>query len=125
MKPTPPTRPSPRTLAAPPPVALRVPRPAESPAPRLPPLAALLAAAVAPGCAEPVCAATRADEVESHLPRSVRALRDGEATSALRELGIALGLQRHRTTRTAGMEVGGAAHPVDPTPRVQIGRAHV
>jgi hypothetical protein len=116
MKPIRPPRPSPRTLAAAPPAALRSPHPALESLPRLPTLAALLTAAAAPGCADPVCGATRADELETHGPRTVQALRGAEPGQALRELGIALGLQRHGTTRVPRVEAAGAPPPVLPTP---------
>jgi hypothetical protein len=116
MKPIRPPRPSPRTLAAAPPAALRTPHPALESLPRLPTLAALLTAAAAPGCADPVCGATRADELEAHGPRTVQALRGAAPGQALRELGIALGLQRHESTRVPRVEAAGAAPPVLPTP---------
>jgi len=117
MKPTRTPRPAPRTLAAAPPSGLRAPQPAAAVGHRIPTLAALLAAgAAAPGCADPVCGATRAHELEAHGAASVQAARGGEASRAVREIGVALGVVNHEATRVPDMVAAGAAPVVQPTP---------
>lgn len=117
MKPTRTPRPAPRTLAAAPPSGLRAPQPAAAVGHRIPTLAALLAAgAVAPGCADPVCGSSRADELEAHGAAGVQAARGGEASRAVREIGVALGVVSHGATRVPDIVAAGAAPVVQPTP---------
>ncbi len=111
-----PPRPSPpRTLAAPPPPRTRSPQTAATHT-ALPTLAALVASGVAiPGCHDPECGSTRADEIAQHGPTGVRAVRDGHAGSALREIGVALGVVSHDTGST-GVHVQGAETSVTTHP---------
>lgn len=120
MKPTRPPRPAPRTLAAAPPAQVRQPQPAAH-TQRFPTLAVVLASGAAlPACADPVCGTTRADELEAHGRMGVQAARGGEGSQALREIGIALGVVAHGTTRgtprVPDMVPAGAMPVVNPTP---------
>lgn len=121
MKPIRTPRPAPRTLAAAPPSGLRAPQPAAAVGHRIPTLAALLAAgAAAPGCADPVCGATRAHELEAHGAAGVQAARGGEASRAVREIGVALGVVNHEATRVPDMVAAGAAPVVQLTPPPRV-----
>ncbi len=122
MKPISPPRLAPRTLSATPPTPTRLPQPAVREA-RFPALAVVLAGGVvAPACADPVCGATRADELEAHGRLGAQAARGGEGTRALREIGVALGVVAHGTptgTTTQGprdFPAPGAMPVVNPTP---------
>lgn len=111
-------RPSPpRTLVDPPPPRTRAPQTAATHT-ALPTLAALVASGVViPGCHDPECGSTRADEIVQHGPTGVRAAGDGHASSALREIGIALGVVSHETgstgVRVQGGETAVTTHPVE------------
>lgn len=111
-------RPPPRTLAAQPPPLVRVPT-ATAYEGRFPALQVLLASGIVlPACAAPVCGETRADEVETHGRASMHAASDGEASRALRELGIALGVVTHPAATTVpdnGMHTAGVPVPVEHT----------
>lgn len=116
MKPTTKPRPSPRTLAAAPSAASRAPVTSQYAA-RFPALSVVLAGGVVlPACADPVCGTTRADELETHGRASARAASGGEASRALRELGIAVGVVTHDRTTVPEPQVAGAATPVQPMP---------
>lgn len=113
MKPT-----APRTLSATPTPQLRTPRTAVGDA-RFPSLAVVLAGgALVPACADPVCGETRADELEAHGRSGVRAAGRGEASAALREVGVALGVVAHTSTTVPQMHTAGAPPPVVVTPPV-------
>jgi hypothetical protein len=106
---------TPRTLSADVPPMLRVPSTSHNQT-RFPSLSVVLAgAALAPGCHEPVCGTDRADELQAHGSEGVRALRNGEGSRAVKEIGVALGLRSHTST-TPTMEVGGALPIVQPVP---------
>lgn len=110
--------PAPRTLSATPTPQLRTPRTAVGDA-RFPSLAVVLAGgALVPACAAPVCGETRADELEAHGRSGVRAAGRGEASAALREVGVALGVVAHTSTTVPQMHTAGAPPPVVVTPPV-------
>jgi len=101
-------------------VQVRLPQPAAR-GQSFPTLAVVLASgAVAPACADPVCGATRADELEAHGRLGVQAARGGEGSQALREVGVALGLVAHNTTRVPDMVPAGAMPVVNPNPPPRI-----
>src|SRR4051812_5723881 len=108
-------RPAPRTLSVQPPPMLRAPR-AAGYGTRLPTLATLLAGgAVVPACHDPECGATRASELEAHGARVIPAAREGRAGEALRELGVALGVTAHTSTRVPDPTVAGRMRAVTPS----------
>lgn len=113
-----PPRPSPpRTLVDPPPPRTRAPQTAATHT-ALPTLAALVASGVViPGCHDPECGSTRADEIAQHGPTGVRAAGDGHASAALREVGIALGVVSHESrstgVRVQGGETAVTTHPIE------------
>jgi len=118
MKPPRTPRPAPRTLAAAPPPSARPPH-AAARAATFPALAAALAGGVVlPACESPQCGATRADELEQHGRAAFRANGPGDA---LGEIGVALGVLRHGSTRVDAP--AGAVRPVttvpQPPPRVE------
>lgn len=94
----------------------RRPRPA-SECSSLPTLGALLASpALLAGCHGPVCGGERVDELRAHAPDASRALRQGELSSAARDIAVALGLTAHTSARREGLQVAGAAPVVQPPP---------
>lgn len=132
-----PPRPSPpRTLVDPPPPLTRSPQTAATHK-ALPTLAALVASGVViPGCHDPECGSTRADEIAQHGPTGVQAARSGRASEALHEIGVALGVVSHESgstgVRVQGGETsvtiqpithsGGVAVPVQTTPAGPVPR---
>jgi hypothetical protein len=110
-------RPAPRTLAAPPPSApLRTPRATGYEA-RFPALAVVLASGVVlPACHDPECGSTRSDELERHGADGLREAGRGRASSALRELGVAIGVVAHDRTTVPEVRAAGAIAPVQPNP---------
>lgn len=110
-------QPAPRTLATPPASAqLRLPR-ATHLGPRFPTLTVVLASGVAlPACHDPECGSTRSDELQRHGADSLREAREGRASNALRELGVALGVVTHDRTTVPEPQVAGAAPVVQPVP---------
>ncbi len=114
MKPPRTPRPAPRTLAAAPPPSARSPH-AAARAATFPALAAALAGGVVlPACESPQCGATRADELEQHGRAAFRANGPGDA---LGEIGVALGVLRHGSTRVDAP--AGAVRPVTTVPQPQ------
>lgn len=112
-----PRLPVPRTLAGTPSPQWRVPT-ASDYAGRFPALAAVLASgAVVPACHDPACGDTRADELEAHGRSGVRAAARGDAPDALREIGVALGVVEHQSTRAMAP---GEAPTVTVTPRPPV-----
>lgn len=106
-------RPTPRTLAAAPPAVLRAPQALVAAGASIPTLATLLAVGgLAPGCADPVCGATRADELEAHGADGLRAARNGEPSAALQEIALALGLVRHGAVARIPHPMAAGAVPV-------------
>lgn len=110
-------RPAPRTLATPPASAqLRLPR-ATQRGPGFPTLTVVLASGVVlPACHAPECGATRSDELQRHGADGLREAREGRASNALRELGVALGVVTHDRTTVPEPQVAGAAPVVQPVP---------
>ena len=93
-------RPAPRTLSATPPPSARVPH-ATLARTRFPSLVAVIAGrALVPACHAPECGDTRADELTTHGAASMRAARRGQASTALQEIGVALGVSSHASTAT-------------------------
>lgn len=85
----------------------------------LPSLAlALGGAAALQGCHDPVCGATRADELQAHGNSVDQAARDGRFGEAIRQFGVATGLTRHSAARVDDptMVPAGAMPIADPTP---------
>jgi hypothetical protein len=112
MKPPRLARPAPRTLAAAPPAPVRSPQAAARPT-AFPALAAALAGGVVlPACESPQCGTSRADELERHGRAALRANRAGDS---IHEIGVALGLVAHGTTRVDAP--AGAVRPVTTTPQ--------
>jgi len=112
-----PRLPVPRTLSGTPTPQWRVPT-ASDYAGRFPALAAVLASgALLPACHDPVCGDTRADELEAHGRSGVRAAGRGDVPDALREIGVALGVVEHQSTRVAAP---GEAPTVTTTPRPPV-----
>jgi hypothetical protein len=110
-------KPPPRTLAAAPAPSLRAPRAARYEA-RFPSLVAVIAGgALVPACHAPECGDARADELTAHGPASLRALRRGETSAALHEIGVALGVAAHGRTQPA---VGGAMPIASPAPPMPV-----
>ena len=110
-------KPPPRTLAAAPAPSLRAPRAARYEA-RFPSLVAVIAGgALVPACHAPECGDARADELTAHGPASLRALRRGETSAALHEIGVALGVAAHGRTQPA---VGGAMPIASPAPTMPV-----
>ncbi len=110
-------RPAPRTLAsAPTSVPIRLPH-ASGYESRFPSLAVVIASGVViPACYDPVCGATRADELQAHGAEGVRQASSGHASNAVREIGVAIGVVRHEATTVPEPQVAGAAPPVQPIP---------
>lgn len=110
-------RPAPRTLATPPTSApLRVPH-ATGYEHRFPSLAVVIASGVViPACYDPVCGATRSDELQTHGAESVRQASSGHAANAVREIGVAIGVVHHEATTVPEPQVAGAAPVVQPVP---------
>lgn len=109
-------RPTPRTLSATPPPSSRVPQSAAYQT-RFPSLVAIIAGgALVPACHEVECGSSRADELQTHGSESLRAARDGRASEALREIGVATGVVGHTATRAAPQ---GGVRAVPPTPPVE------
>jgi len=114
MKPTRPLRPAPRTLAAAPPPLLRAPHGAAQRT-AFPALAVALAGGVLlPACESPQCGDTRGEELERHGRSGTDALRSGRAGDAIEEIGVALGVVRHGSTRRG--QVAGGVRMVTPPP---------
>jgi hypothetical protein len=112
-----PRLPIPRTLSGTPSPQWRVPA-ASDYAGRFPALAAVLASGVViPACHDPVCGATRAEELESHGRSGVRAAGRGDVPDALREIGVALGVVGHGSTRAMAP---GETPAVTTTPRPPV-----
>lgn len=85
----------------------------------LPSLAlALGGAAALQGCHDPVCGATRADELQSHASGVDEAARNGRFGEAIRQFGVATGLTRHteRGVSDPTLVPAGAMPIADPTP---------
>lgn len=105
---------APRTLAGTPSPQWRVPT-TTAYASRFPALAAVLAGgAVIPACHDPACGTTRAEELEAHGRNVVPAARRGDVPDVLHEIGVALGLVEHRSTRVSAP---GEAPVVTTTPQ--------
>jgi hypothetical protein len=114
--PTPPRKPAPRTLSHTPPPQQRTPQAARYSA-KFPSLLMLLASDVLlEGCSEPVCGSTRSQELEQHGQESVRSLGSGNASEALRQIGIAMGVVSHPTTVSSGVTTDGAPIAATPVP---------
>lgn len=97
----------------------RRPRPAAASS-ALPTLGALLGGAAAlAGCHDPVCGSARVDELRTHATDADRALRQGELSTAGRDIAIALGVSPHGQSRNDGPQVAGAAPVVQPPPPPQ------
>ncbi len=115
MKPPRTPRPTPRTLASAPPPSSRAPQATQYQA-RFPSLMAVLAGgALVPACHAPECGTTRGDELQAHGPESMSAARRGEASRALREIGVALGVVSHDGA-TGASQAAGAVRPVNVVP---------
>jgi hypothetical protein len=118
--PTPPRKPAPRTLSHTPPAQQRTPKAAHYSA-KFPSLLMLLAGdALLEGCSEPTCAPTRSEELEQHGQESVRRLNSGNASEALRQIGIAMGVVSHPQTMVPSVAMGGAPPPATPVPQVNV-----
>jgi hypothetical protein len=87
---------------------------------RFPSLVAVIAGgALVPACHAPECGDTRADELTAHGAASMRAVRRGEASTALQEIAVALGVSSHASTATRVRSPGEA--PVTTTvPRPEV-----
>lgn len=97
----------------------RRPRPAAASS-ALPTLGALLGGAAAlAGCHDPVCGTARVDELRTHATDANRALRQGELSTAGRDIAVALGISPHGQSRNDGPQVAGAAPVVQPPPPPQ------
>ncbi len=109
-----PRRPAPRTLSATPPASSRAPKSATYQT-HFPSLVAVIAGgALVPACHAPECGATRSDELESHGSQSIRDMRNGASSAALREIGLALGVIKHDASTR--VQAPGEAPVVTPTP---------
>ena len=112
-------RPAPRTLSATPPPPARVPL-ATLARTRFPSLVAVIAGgALVPACHAPECGDTRADELTAHGAASMRAVRRGEASTALQEIAVALGVSSHASTATR-IRSPGEAPVTTTTPRPEV-----
>ncbi|MFO0647646.1 MAG: hypothetical protein U0326_15495 [Polyangiales bacterium] len=115
MKPRPSPRPAPRTLSATPPEPTRTPQSTQYRG-RFPALAVALASgALVPACESPQCGDSRADELERHGAQGLQNAGNGRVAEGLRELGVALGLVSHGSTRDIGRTAGAVA-PVNVVP---------
>lgn len=118
MKPRSTPRAAPRTLSATPPEPTRAPQSTRYQA-RFPALAVALASgALVPACESPQCGDSRADELARHGAQGLRNAGNGRAAEALRELGVALGVVSHASTRDYGRTAGAVA-PVNVVPPPQ------
>lgn len=119
MKPRSSPRPAPRTLSATPPESARTPQSTQYRG-RFPALAVALASgALVPACESPQCGDSRADELQRHGAQGLQSAGNGRVAEGLRELGVALGVVSHGSTRDIGRTAGAVApvNVVPPPPR--------